>query len=208
MRVASRFSSALCSAAVFGQATLFQLPLHLFNRMALWLSPHFDYQGITIVDFRPETRDRFTSLVQEALAFISEKDPNRYRRVLREIKLINHLPTVTGAQYLRPFRVCYIDEQVFQAAKSLHGNVGALACILVHESVHGELFTRHILETSRNRSRIEGVCNREMLRFARRANFNIEGWVEESATPPSYGQQLRFAFRRCLEMLRHDLFGR
>ncbi len=107
--------------------------------------------------------------------------------------------------YTGPFKVCSLDEKPFQRAKEFHGSVAALACALVHESVHGHLYRKRILQNRRNYSRIEDICNREMLRFARRISFDTAGWVTEAGRQPMpLVKGLKFAFQRTKQYLREE----
>ena len=181
-----------------------RLPGYFLDFAAPVLWPYIVHDGIKILDPRPVARENFTRLVQEGLEFIALHDPARYKRVCREIGLIMNLPTLTGAHYSRPFKVCCLDEAAFRRLKDLDGNVGALACVLVHESVHGHLFSKKIFQTRNNYSRVEDICNRDMLRFAKRISYDTEGWIDGPAIPSTFLERASFAVLKAKKMYRED----
>lgn len=104
------------------------------------------------------------SRVQDALAIIKAHDPYRYKRVLREFDrlLVHLLPGVVGA--FRPrLRWCVLDERFVLSSPVEH-----IASTIVHEATHGLLGRHNIGYPENLRPRIERVCMRQELAFARK----------------------------------------
>jgi len=180
MKVRSKSAVALFYLRLLVQI-IWRFELHIYNFAATRYSTSVTSDTIRIIDRNPKTRQSFTALIEEALELIAEADMPCYLRIAREIKTIIHQISETGACYPGPFKVCWIEQGPFQEAKALDGTVAILACILVHESVHGHLYRKHIIQTRSNYSRVEDVCNRAMFRFARRIGYDAERWVTQAS---------------------------
>lgn len=155
---------------------LLELPGAFFDAVAPHMWPSSMRETIRILDPNSETRERFVGIVGEVLRTIAENDPLRFKRIQREIRTIVNMPVLTGAEYSRLFRVCSIDLRIFPFEESPQTAYALLACALIHESTHGSLFTRRIVQNKRNYSRIEVICNKEMARFALKANIAEKPW--------------------------------
>ena len=197
-------TSQICFYVSLLSGIVVRFPGYFLDYAAPVLWPYIVHDGIKILAPRPAVRENFTRLVQEGLEFIAVHDPARYRRVCREIRLIMNIPTLAGAHYSRPFKVFYLDEAVFRRAKELDGSIGALACTLVRESVHGHLFSKKILQTRKNYSRVEDICNRDMLRFAERIRYDAEGWIDGPANPSEFLEHAKFAVQKMKQIWRED----
>lgn len=170
-----------------------ELPGAFFDAAAPYIWPSSMRDTIRILDPNPETRERFTDIVGEALRTIAENDPLRFKRLQREIRTIVNMPVLTGAEYSRLFRVCSIDLRIFPLEESPKAAYALLACALIHESTHGSLFTRRIVQNKRNHSRIELICNKEMSRFAPKANIAEKPWeLWNQFEPTPFSERMKF----------------
>jgi hypothetical protein len=170
-----------------------QIPSALFDAVAPFIWPNRIVSGIRILDPDANTRVTFSKHVEEALFVISQADKLRYRRLSREIRLVVHLPVPTGAQYSRPLRACSIDLRTFPVTTSPRLATVLLACVLVHEATHGYLYSRRIVQTRRNSSRIEKICCRQMLLFARRLGVDEIPWkIADNYEHISLGGRVKF----------------
>jgi hypothetical protein len=140
--------------------------------MCLHLWPETLVSGIQVTDPFPETRSRFVDTVSSALERIEANDHLRFRRVKREIKRIFNFPVLTGVEYSRCFRVCRLDLRRFDAINDRESMVDLLAMKLVHESTHGYLCSKTILQ-DRNYARTERLCLREEMRLCEKAGGGV-----------------------------------
>src|SRR5215204_1927072 len=81
----------------------------LFDSIAASVWPSREVFGIRMVDTLDTSEPNFFQTVEAALSFIKDRDPLRFSRLKREIRLVVHLPVATGAQYSRLKRVCTVD---------------------------------------------------------------------------------------------------
>jgi len=170
-----------------------ELPSNLFDYVAPAIWPSRNIMGICVVDTVQESNLRFFDLVEGALHLIKAQDELRFARLNREIRLIVHLPVKTGAQYSRLTKTCSVDLRKMLKAEDRQWSFGTLACILVHESTHGYLYTRRIVQTGRNYPRVERLCCNEMRRFAKKACIDGDRWeLKSDARQVPFGERVRF----------------
>src|SRR5215204_1858873 len=81
----------------------------LFDSIAASVWPSREVFGIRMVDTLDTSEPNFFQTVEAALSLIKDRDPRRFSRLKREIRLVVHLPVATGAQYSRLKRVCTVD---------------------------------------------------------------------------------------------------
>ena len=128
---------------------------------------------VRIVDanFDPSDDEGFTHAVLSALALIERHDPKRRRRIEDEIRFIVNRELVSWGMYNREGRICSIDFGRYPLdpqEEHYHWHLARFACLLVHESTHAYLHSKHVPYTRRTRLRIEYICHREERRFAAR----------------------------------------
>jgi hypothetical protein len=102
--------------------------------------------------------------VEEALMLIKQHDAVRYRRVHRDIDgiWVHPLPTSRG-QFISALNRCDLDRR-FVAISS----PTSIAATIVHEAAHAHPCLRKIGYPEALRYRIEQICMRQELAFARR----------------------------------------
>jgi len=123
--------------------------------------------------------------VKEALNLIKQYDFIIYERLLRDIEriLVTSLFEANGSFNFR-LKMCNLDFQFVSASSP-----DAIASTIVHEATHARLFARGFGYPEELRYRIERICMRQQLRFARRLpeGNKISEEVERGlATAPSF----------------------
>jgi hypothetical protein len=101
--------------------------------------------------------------LREALALIKERDPYRYKRVLRHFDTILVLPMPNQGECVPDLRRCVVNKELAET-----GAIDAIASVIVHEATHGELFRRGIGYQEAARQRVEDICTRQELAFAKK----------------------------------------
>lgn len=164
-----RFRHWLASAA---KSFFLGLPATL----AYWTDKHFcpDYQslGIRILDSDEKTRNRFISLVENALTLISTEDRRRFKRVQRHVQVIANQPLYGRSKYFHIPKVCALDLRRF-CNQDVETVVPRLAASIIHAATRGMLFTAGIFQTRSNYLRVEELCYRESQRFALRIAYEV-----------------------------------
>jgi hypothetical protein len=132
--------------------------------------------------------------VSEALQLIKTYDPLRYKRVLRELERI-WVCVLLGnvACYVASRKGCDIDPRFV-----LSYSPEQLASVIVHEATHGVLHRRHIGYSEALRERVEKVCVRQELAFARKlpnGEAALEAAESALALPPETWSDLSFRNR-------------
>lgn len=131
--------------------------------------------GLMVVAPEAATVDR----VETALHVIRDYDPVRYRRLVGDLKRI-WVRTVPGtvARFLPSSRTCELEEQFVDDEATTPGLV---ASCIVHEATHARLFRIGIGYDEGVRERVERICLRRELAFARKVPGGIAGqWAEAS----------------------------
>jgi hypothetical protein len=121
--------------------------------------------GLLVGAFRQEAAAG-VARVEQALALIRTFDPLRYHRLLRDLERIWIKPLPGGlAVFDQALWICKLDERfVLDAATSIE----QIAAAIVHEATHARLARRGFSYTEPVRHRIEAICVRSELRFAKR----------------------------------------
>ncbi|WOO42627.1 hypothetical protein [Rubellicoccus peritrichatus] len=107
----------------------------------------------------------FYKVIQETLSMIRNHDDLRYKRVYKEISLIEHTDLPGIGAYKRGRKVCSVDLENLPALDNEEYVRVVLACTLIHEATHGKICSFFIPYTRSDRARIEGICNRESNAF-------------------------------------------
>jgi hypothetical protein len=132
--------------------------------------------------------------VSEALQFIKAYDPLRYKRVLRELERIWVCVLLSDvANYVASRKSCDIDPRF-----TLSYSPELLASVIVHEATHGVLHRRNIGYNEALGERVEKVCVRQQLAFARKLPDGAAAreTAEEALTlPPETWSDLSFRNR-------------
>jgi hypothetical protein len=104
--------------------------------------------------------------IDQALNLISEFDPRRYLQIKRDVKKI-WVSAVPGyyAQWMVDLQMCVLDRDYLCRADVLAPEV---AGTIVHESTHARLDKLKIKNTEDVRDRIERICIKSEISFAKR----------------------------------------
>lgn len=129
------------------------------------LAPSMAFDGIRIFDGTAMGRDAGKEgSLAAVLELIKASDPRRFKRMQKTMPTIALMP-IAGAEYHRHLKACYVEDALVDRIESRH-----LASILIHESTHAYLHDRGCRWTETRYQRIEKLCVREEIRFARRLN--------------------------------------
>lgn len=149
-------------------------PQPLYERFFLLPEVVTVYGSVRILSIRVGENhqvEAFVKLAEESLALIERIDPAAYRMVEREICYLmdTYLPSV--GQYHRSSRVCKINFKHFRVDPTLPEYewwIAIFACTIVHEAMHGRLFSMGIPYNKQTRERIERLCVLREQQFANR----------------------------------------
>lgn len=138
------------------------------------------YKGITIIadgfdGVHHFVDPLFVDKTKEALDFIAEIDPIRFKRVQRFIKVIAHSNRAL-ASYNHQLNSCSIGFAHFRFEDDAPHKIPWYACTLIHEATHGVFRSRRIPYTKRTREKIEYFCVLEEWKFAQKFNDNVFDW--------------------------------
>ncbi|HKS63154.1 MAG TPA: hypothetical protein VJT13_15740 [Xanthobacteraceae bacterium] len=115
--------------------------------------------------------------IEQALGLIKSHDPVRYRRLLRDVKRIWVGLTFSGyAEYEHALLACKLDERIVADETVSHEEI---ASAIVHEATHARLTNCGIGYDEPVRHRVESICLRREIAFARRLPDG--GAIEEAA---------------------------
>lgn len=137
----------------------------LADRFALWLCNSRVTDGLWIgatgADAEP-SRQR----VEAALRLIDQCAPLHYRRVKNDLTRIWVTLVAHGAGcYLHSLNACLLDERIVASEDT---TLEWIASTIIHEATHARLEKRGIRYDEAVRHRIERICARRELDFARR----------------------------------------
>lgn len=176
------------------------LPAVVCEWVLLRLWPKELRKGLCLIDPFPETRADFVAAVGQALDLIEANDPMRFARLRREIRSFLNvpLPRASGAEYCRFRRTCRIDLRYFRLSEDREAGIFLLACRLIHESTHGYLYSKRMLQL-KDRVRVEMLCFKEEARFAKRLGYELGpnwGFIRDELKPPPPAERRRLAAAR------------
>jgi len=149
-----------------------KIPLHrkiylLVNRFMFAISRKHNRDDLIIAMLFPDkTCPAVFSKIDQALNLISETDPRRYLQIRRDVKKIWVSPAPgCCAQWMDELQICILDRDYFCQADVLPPEV---ALAIVHESTHARLDRLKIQYTEDIRERVERVCIKSEIAFAKR----------------------------------------
>jgi hypothetical protein len=141
---------------------------HLPHVLALYLGKKFSIGGVNLV-VTGQDHDRAEALrgkVNGALQLISGYAPKCCRRVQKFIpNILVARSHAYNAVYISDLRLCEFSSDF---ALSEGTCIEQIAMALVHEATHGYLCSRGISYTGDKRVRVESICIRAEVAFARR----------------------------------------
>jgi hypothetical protein len=170
-------------------ATQGQRPrLPLSQRIMLWLSAaQRSVDGLWVGSYRGENAEAALQRLEEALRLIKTCDRPRYNRLTRDLDRVWVRLTPWGsAHFDQSLWACILDER-FVLAETTDAEM--IAGAIVHEATHARLDRCGFGYEEDQRERIEAVCNRRMLAFARKLpdGHGVRAWAEANlAVEPSY----------------------
>jgi hypothetical protein len=135
---------------------------NLIERLQLKASFGRSVDGVWIgAYFSPEHLPR----VEEAFGLIRQHSPLQYSRIIRDLQRIWIFLIPDGlAAYRRSLKACVLDERFVADAAT---NLQQIASAIVHEATHARLERYGIEYEEAARARIEAICSRRELAFAR-----------------------------------------
>jgi hypothetical protein len=136
----------------------------LAEQISLWISTGKDIDGLWVgAEMDAEV---VLPRVEEALGLIKTYDRQRYNRIVRDLERVwARLLTTGAAQFNSALRACMIDERFVLADTT---DTTLIAAVIVHEATHARLWRCGFGYDEDERQRIEAICIRRELAFARR----------------------------------------
>lgn len=136
----------------------------LVERMDLWLSKGHVVDGIWVGSF-PSDAEPAIQRIEDALRLIESSAPLHYRRIKNNLARIwvQLVPHGAGC-YLHSLNACLLDERIVNSETT---TVEWIASVIVHEATHARLEKLGIRYHEAVRQRIERICARRELDFAR-----------------------------------------
>jgi hypothetical protein len=114
---------------------------------------------------RGNDEEQIVAKVEAALRLIMRVDGRRYTVLSQYVQAVVCTRGVVAlGQYLRAARVCLVDTDYIRRTIEPE----QLAVVIVHEASHARLHRAGIRYGRNRESRIERICVREELRFARK----------------------------------------
>jgi hypothetical protein len=149
--------------------------LSLADKFALWLSKSRVTDGLWIGSAQSDSEPALQR-VEAALRLIDRCAPLHYRRVKNNLSRIwvTLVPHGAGC-YLHSLNACLLDERVVTSEKT---TPEWIASAIVHEATHARLEKRGIRYEEAVRHRIEWICARRELDFARQLS-GVDALQEE-----------------------------
>lgn len=157
----------------------------LGERAMLWISSGKNMDGIWV---GTETNaERIVPRLEEALELIKMHDLQRYNRLARDLNRVWARLLTSGVGQFNPrLWACMVDERFAQADTT---DAPLLAAVIVHEATHARLWRYGFGYNEDQRERIEAICLRRELAFARRlpdGQKATQSAQDLLASPPTY----------------------
>jgi hypothetical protein len=174
----------------------------------LRLSAGRSIDGLWVGSYYQENTEQVSRRVEEALRLIKTYDRPKYDRLRCDLDRIWVRPLMSGgvAQFSPALRACLLDERfVLDDTR----DAGFVAAVIVHEATHARLWHRGIRYDEAVRQRVEAICMRRELAFARRLpdGHRVRQWAEDTlAIPAPYWTDAAFRDRGLqgrIEALQH-----
>jgi len=136
----------------------------LVERIDLWFSKGHLVDGIWVGSYQSDAKPAIQR-IEDALQLIERCAPLHYRRVKKNLARIwvNLVPYGAG-YYLHSLNACVLDERIVASEPA---TVEWIASAIVHEATHARLEKLGIRYDEAVRNRIERICARRELDFAR-----------------------------------------
>jgi len=143
--------------------------------MDLWLSKGHVVDGIWVGSFSSDAKPAIQR-IEDALRLIERCAPLHYRRIKKNLARIwVHLVPHGAGCYLHSLNACLLDERIVASETT---TVEWIASAIVHEATHARLEKLGIRYDEAVRQRIERICARRELDFARHLS-GVDALLEE-----------------------------
>jgi hypothetical protein len=131
----------------------------------LWLSSGRRVDGMWVGTYFQRNAEQVMRRVEEALRLIKTHDERRYKRLIGDLDRVwvRLVPGGLG-KYTHSLGACELDERFVLAETSPE----MIAATIVHEATHARLWRCGFGYDENVRGRVEAVCIRRELAFARR----------------------------------------
>jgi hypothetical protein len=138
----------------------------LANRFMFAISRKHSRDDIEIAMLFDKNGSAVSSKIDQALNLISEFDSRRYHQIKRDVKRI-WVAVAPGysAQWMDELQTCILDTKYFRRDDVL---APEMALTIVHEATHARLFKLKIGYTEAIRERVERICIKSEIAFAKR----------------------------------------
>jgi len=169
-------------------------PPSLADKFALWLSKGRVIDGLWVGSLRSDSEPALQR-VEAALRLIERFAPLHYRRVKNSLSRIwvRLVPHGAGC-YLHSLNACLLDERVVASETT---TLEWIASTIVHEATHARLEKCGIRYDEAVRLRIERICIRRELDFARHLS-GIDALQEEITQRLDWCRDGNASYRRKL----------
>ncbi|WP_316189481.1 MULTISPECIES: hypothetical protein [unclassified Bradyrhizobium] len=135
------------------------------ERIDLWFSKGHVVDGIWVGSFQSDAKPAIQR-IEDALRLIERCAPLHHRRIKNNLARIwVHLIPHGAGCYLHSLNACLLDERIVASETT---TVEWIASAIVHEATHARLEKLGIRYQEAARQRIERICARRELDFARR----------------------------------------
>jgi hypothetical protein len=137
----------------------------LVDRLELRWCTHRDVDGLWVGTYEPDP-EAVLRRIEDALGLIKAHDRLRYDRLRRDLERV-WVRTLFGnlAEFNESLGACELDVRFVLAATS---SPAVIASTIVHEATHARLLRRRIGYEEKQRARVEAVCFRAELAFAKK----------------------------------------
>jgi hypothetical protein len=156
------------------------------EQVMLWFSAGRHIDGLWVGTYFQTNAEPVLRRVEDALALINAYDRRRYNRIIQDLERVwVRLLTVGAAHFSPPLWACVLDERFVLADTT---DVEHIAAAIVHEATHARLWRCGIRYDEDLRQRVEAVCNRRELAFARKLpnGQQVREWAADAlAISPS-----------------------
>lgn len=134
-------------------------------RTAVALSERAKVEGFEVADLRVGQHDSaLMERVAGVIRFVVLTDPRRARRMSRDVRRVVLMDLGgAGGSYLAEIDACALDPNQVREQP-----IEATAVVLVHEATHARIRKAGIQYDAAMRGRIEEICVKEEMAFARR----------------------------------------
>lgn len=152
----------------------------LSDKIRLWLSVSKRVDGVWVGCCINDDSNAALSRMEQALGLIKEFDFLRYNQIVRDLDRVwvRHLPS-NIAHFDYSLRACVLDAR-FVLAETTEPEI--IAAVIVHEATHARLWRCGIGYDEALRARVEAICVRREIAFAKRLpnGQHVREWAQST----------------------------